>query len=240
MRPLKMLFTEPIILLFSIYSAFVYGLLYLLFEAFPIAFEQNRHWGPVVSTLPFLGVLVGVLISAGLQASYQPIFWKQLDKALAQGKTNNPEARLPPMMLGGILFAAGLFVFGWTASPSIFWLAPIIGAVLIGMGFILIFQNAVNYLIDAFTIHAASAQAANTFFRSLAGAGFPVSSFPILITSIAHTNISSAFRLTHVREPRRSLGFVYAGLHCCSHDSNSILVLLVRCSHPPAQQIYTF
>lgn len=69
----------------------------LLFEAFPIAFEQGRGWSPVISTLPFLAVLVGVLISGCFQAGYQPIFWKQLDKAIAAGKRNNPEARLPPM-----------------------------------------------------------------------------------------------------------------------------------------------
>lgn len=192
-RPLRMLVTEPIILLLATYNAFVYGLLYLLFEAFPIAFEEVRGWSPVVSTLPFLAVLVGVLISAVLQASYQPYFWKQLDKAKAAGKHNNPEARLPPMILGGIFFTIGLFLFGWTSPVTYHWILPVIGATLIGAGFILIFQvgvilaiqplltsqNAVNYLIDAFTMHAASAQAANTFFRSLFGAGFPLFAVPM-------------------------------------------------------------
>lgn len=139
-RPLSMLVTEPIILLLAIYNAFVYGLLYLLFEAFPIEFEQTRGWSPVVSTLPFLAVLVGVLISGCLQAAYQPYFWKQLDKAKAAGKPNNPEARLPPMMLGGILFTTGLFLFGWTSGVNYAWILPVIGAGFIGAGFILIFQ----------------------------------------------------------------------------------------------------
>lgn len=78
------------------------GLLYLLFEAFPIAFEDIRGWSPVVSTLPFLAVLIGVMISGCLQAAYQPIFWKKLDAAIANGKKNNPEARLPPMSKNSI------------------------------------------------------------------------------------------------------------------------------------------
>lgn len=73
------------------------GLLYLLFEAFPIAFEDGRGWSPVIGSLPFLAVLVGVCISGCLQAAYQPIFWRKLDAAIAAGKKNNPEARLPPM-----------------------------------------------------------------------------------------------------------------------------------------------
>lgn len=204
-RPLRMLVTEPIISLLPIYNTCVCMcsslglevqpltvldcLLYLLFEAFPIAFHEGRGWSPVVLTLPFLAVLVGVLISGCLQASYQPIFWRKLDAAIAAGKKNISEARLPPMskdlkellqrrdadsmkVLGGIFFTTGLFLFGCTASPTYYWILPVIGAAFIGVGFILIFQNAVNYLIDAFTMHAASAQAANAFFRSLFGAGF--------------------------------------------------------------------
>jgi len=162
-RPLTMLATEPIILSLAIYNSFVYGLLYLLFEAFPIEYQQHRRWTPVQGSLVFLAVLVGVIISGGIQASYQPYFWKQLDKAHKQRKKNDPEARLPPMFLGAVLFAAGLFMFGGSSSPSKSAAIGIVGAGMIGSGFILIFQNAVNYLIDAFTIHAASAQAANTF-----------------------------------------------------------------------------
>lgn len=174
-----MLFTEPIIFSLAVYNAFVYGLLYLLFEAFPIEFQEHRGWTPVEGSLIFLAVLVGVVISGGIQASYQPIFWKQLEKAHQEGKKNNPEARLPPMMCGAILFAAGLFMFGGGSGEKKSAAISIVGAGMIGSGFILIFQNAVNYLIDAFTVHAASAQAANTFLRSLAGAGFPLFATPM-------------------------------------------------------------
>jgi uncharacterized membrane protein YgdD (TMEM256/DUF423 family) len=51
-----------------------------------------------------------------------------------------PEARLPPMMIGSVFFAGGLFLFGWTSSRAVFWLAPIIGTVLMGFGFFTIFQ----------------------------------------------------------------------------------------------------
>ncbi len=71
------------------------------------------------------------------------------------------------MMLGAVLFAAGLFWFGGSSGAEKSAAIGIVGAGCIGAGFILVFQNAVNYLIDAFTIHAASAQAANNFLRSL-------------------------------------------------------------------------
>lgn len=177
--PIMMLVTEPIILCLAIYNAFVYGLLYLLFEAFPIEYEDNRGWTPVQGSLVFLAVLVGVVISGVIQTSYQPIFWKKLDKAHEKGYKNDPEARLPPMMLGSVLFAASLFWFGGGSGAEKSAVIGVFGAGCIGAGFILIFQNAVNYLIDAFTVHAASAQAANTFLRSLAGAGFPLFATPM-------------------------------------------------------------
>ena len=39
-RPLKLLVTEPIVLLLSIYMAFIYGLLYLFLTAYPIVFQR--------------------------------------------------------------------------------------------------------------------------------------------------------------------------------------------------------
>ncbi|PVH78400.1 hypothetical protein DL98DRAFT_494229, partial [Cadophora sp. DSE1049] len=83
------------------------------------------------------------------------------------------------MMLGVVLSAASLFWFGGGSGKEKSPVISVFGAGCIGAGFILIFQNAVNYFIDAFTVHAASAQAANTFLRSLAGAGFPLFATPM-------------------------------------------------------------
>jgi hypothetical protein len=78
------------------------------------------------------------------------------------------------MMLGSIFFSGGLFIFGWTSSPSIHWIAPMIGLVCMGFGFFTIFQAALNYLIDTFQKFSASAVAANTFLRSVFAAAFPL------------------------------------------------------------------
>lgn len=92
-----------------------------------------------------------------------------------------PEARLPPMMIGSVFFAAGLFIFAWTGGDvKIFWIAPIIGAVCIGIGFFTIFQAALNYLIDTFQKNAASAVAANTFLRSCFAGAFPIFIGPLI------------------------------------------------------------
>jgi len=104
-------------------------------------------------------------------------FWgeaKYYNRAFARnGKKPVLEARLPPMMVESILFAAGLFIFGWISDKSISWIAPVIATVLMGFEFFTIFHCALNYLIDTFQRYAASAVAAKTFLRSVFVAAFP-------------------------------------------------------------------
>ncbi|KAJ5721928.1 Major facilitator superfamily domain general substrate transporter [Penicillium malachiteum] len=70
-------------------------------------------------------------------------------------------------MLGSVFFAGGLFIFGWTSPADIHWIAPNIGAVMMGIGILTILQPAMNYLIDTFHSTAASAVATSTFLRSI-------------------------------------------------------------------------
>lgn len=49
---------EPIILCMSIYLSFIYSLLYLLFFAFPIAFEEVRGWNEGLTGTAFIAVMV--------------------------------------------------------------------------------------------------------------------------------------------------------------------------------------
>ena len=99
------------------------------------------------------------------------------------------------MVPGTIFLPFGLLLNGWTAQNRVFWLVPDIVrplplyhlprpifliepriqcTVFLGAGMILNFQSIQTYVIDAFTLHAASALAAVAFLRSLAGFGFPL------------------------------------------------------------------
>ena len=168
-----MLFTEPMVACIAFYASFVYGLLYLTLEVFPIVFEEARGWGPVVGSLPFLiGVLSAVVVNLG----NQPRYARALEAA--NGKPV-PEARLAPMAVGSFLFAIGLWWFGWTSTPRIHWLSPVFAAVFIGAGFNIIFQQCINFLIDTYGLYAASAVSANTFLRSVFAAGLPLAAQPM-------------------------------------------------------------
>ncbi|MCJ1409724.1 hypothetical protein MMC19_003807 [Ptychographa xylographoides] len=169
-RPFQMLMT-PICFLIAIYASFVYGILYANLAAFPIEFEEERGWNVFVGALPFLGLLIGIILGGLANILNSKFYAKRFH---ANGDKAVPEARLPPMMVGSVFFAAGLFIFGWTSDRDIPWIAPVIGTVLLGFGFFTIFQSALNYLIDTFEKYAASAIAANTFLRSILALAFPL------------------------------------------------------------------
>ncbi|KAK3651112.1 hypothetical protein LTR56_005876 [Elasticomyces elasticus] len=175
-RPIVMLTTEPMVTCIAIYASFVYGLLYLTLEVFPIVYRQNRGMGQIVSTLPFLGLFVGVLFAVGINLANQPRY----ARIVAQNKGRAvPEARLPPMLIGGFLFTLGLFWFGWTADPKFHWSIPTIATAFIGAGFNVIFQQCINFLVDTYSLYAASAVSANTFLRSLFAFGLPLAARPM-------------------------------------------------------------
>ncbi|KIW31614.1 uncharacterized protein PV07_03241 [Cladophialophora immunda] len=170
-RPWILLFKEPIVLLLSLYIAIVYGTLYLLFGAYPIVFQEVRGWSEGVGGLPFLGVAVGMV--AGIVFASWTNKW-YTDEAAENGGVAPAEARLPPAMYGAVAIPIGLFWFAWTNYASIHWISPVMAGVPFGYGFTVIFLAVTNYLIDAYTIFAASVLAANTVLRSLFGAAFPL------------------------------------------------------------------
>ncbi|KAL8867338.1 MAG: hypothetical protein Q9174_005727, partial [Haloplaca sp. 1 TL-2023] len=145
-RPFQMLAT-PICFFVALYASFVYGILYANLASFPIAFQEERGWNQVVGALPFLALLLGIIVGGVLNILNTKFYNKRFR---ANGCRAVPEARLPPMMIGSLFFAGGLFIFGWTSPRDISWVGSCFGAAAIGLGFFCVFQGALNYLIDTF------------------------------------------------------------------------------------------
>ncbi|GAQ42263.1 MFS transporter [Aspergillus tubingensis] len=170
-RPWKLLFREPIVFLFSAYLALIYGTLYMLFAAYPIIYQQHFGWNQGIGGLAFLGIFVGMILAL-LYTILDNKRYVQIAKE--SGGQATPEARLPPCIIGGVAIPVGLFWFAWTNSPSIHWISSVLSGVGFGFGMVLVFLSVLNYLIDTYTIYAASVLAASAFTRSLFGAAFPL------------------------------------------------------------------
>jgi hypothetical protein len=121
-----------------IYTAFVLGILYLFFGAFPLIFSTNHGFVLWESGLTFLGLMIG-LVGALLT---NPLWHKNYQRLIAKENANvpeekrsqrpDPELRLPPAILGGILVPISLFWVGWTTYSSVHWIVPIIGSIFFG------------------------------------------------------------------------------------------------------------
>lgn len=171
-RPWVMIIREPILALVTAYLSFLYGVLYLLFEAFPITFQEGRGWNQGVGSLPFLSFVVGIVMGNGVIAYSTATNFKKA--FIKNGNKPVPEERLPPMIIGAIVLPIGLFWFAWTSDPNITWVPQVLSSALLGMGCLITFWQGINYIIDCYGFYANSAIAINTFVRSIAGAGFPL------------------------------------------------------------------
>jgi hypothetical protein len=153
------------------YIALVYSILYLIFFAYPIAFQMGRGWKPGIASLPFLSLMIGIICaSVGMAIDSRTRVAKKIKQ---QGKLV-PEDRLAPMIIGGIALLIGLFWFAWTSNPHINFWPQIIAGVPIGAGITSIFFPGLLYITDVYLANAASGLAANCAVRSLSAAGFPL------------------------------------------------------------------
>jgi MFS family permease len=181
-RPAKLLIFSPIVLATSIYVGIVYGYLYLLFTTFSVVFQGTYHFSSGSVGLTFMGLGVGSILGLGFFGWSSDRMLKNKTKdadviAAASGQRSSgmkPEYRLPPMLPGAVLIPVGLFVYGWTAQFHVHYIVPILGTGLIGIGNIAVFMCISTYLVDAYTLYAASALAANTVIRSVMGAVLPL------------------------------------------------------------------
>jgi len=177
-RPLRMICFELIVLATCIYLSVAYGIFYMFFEAYPIVFQGIYHQSPGISGFMFLPIAAGASGATGIFLYYDSI----LRRAQSQNKpwTQKEESRrLPLACLGGPMYVIALFWLGWTARESIPFWVPMLAGLPFGMGFILIFMALLNYLTDAYEIFAASAMAASSCCRSLAGAVLPFAATPL-------------------------------------------------------------
>jgi multidrug resistance protein len=171
-RPMKMLILSPIVGLMSTYIAINYGILYLFFTTVTFVFEDQYHFSSGAVGLSYIGVGVGMIVGMACLGIMSDRIIKQ-QQAIGDVK---PEHRLPLILTlpGAIGLPIGVFIYGWTTYYKVHWIVPIISTSLIGVGNLTAMMTIQTYLVDAFTIHAASAIAANTVLRSVFGAVLPL------------------------------------------------------------------
>ncbi|KAM4056633.1 major facilitator superfamily protein [Hirsutella rhossiliensis] len=129
-RPPKMLFRSAILSSVSLYIAFVYGCLYLLFNTIPVVFRDSYHWSVGLTGLVYLALFVGYavgLLSFSLLSDRTVVHM-----TATNGGVYEPEMRLPDCMWFALILPITFFWYGWSADKALHWIVPVIGIVPFG------------------------------------------------------------------------------------------------------------
>ncbi|KAJ9609128.1 hypothetical protein H2200_006899 [Cladophialophora chaetospira] len=172
-RSFGMLFTQPIVQVLALYMAFSYGVLYLALSTFPALYGTVYGESLGISGLNYISLGLGFFIGAPLCGKAGDKIYRKL-KAKHPQHIGKPEYRMPIVIPFAFFVPVGLLVYGWSAQNKTHWIVPNIGSFLFGIGTIAAFQCVTTYLVDTYARFAASAVAAVTILRSLAGFSFPL------------------------------------------------------------------
>ncbi len=121
-RPFKLLGTQPIVQVWSLYCAYLYGILYLLIATFPTVWTDYYGESVSIGSLNYMSLFVGMGIASQLGTRLADRYYRKL--CAENGGQSRPEFRLPVLTVGAVLVPIGLFWYGWSARPSVHWIVP--------------------------------------------------------------------------------------------------------------------
>ncbi|KAH6668770.1 putative MFS multidrug transporter [Halenospora varia] len=182
-RPTEFLLTYPIIQILSFYSAYSFGLLYIVHSTFPTLWTEVYHQSTSQSGLNFISIAVGFTL--GVQIGSRLMDWgfvylRKREVKRSGGKFTLeslplvPEHRIPLLLPATLIVPIGLLIYGWTAQYHLHWILPNIGIAIFSGGTTIATQVQTSYTIDTYPEYTASALAAISVMKSLAGFAFPL------------------------------------------------------------------
>lgn len=175
-RPAKMLVRSPIVVIVSLFLAIGYSYMYLMFTTFTSVFETTYGFSSGEAGLTYLGIGIGSLLG---QYALDFFMKRHIKKQLAKNGEVQPEDHLPSLIFAGFFMSIGLFCYGWSLEYKVHWMVPILGTSLCGVAIIIFFLAVQTYLVEAYTIYAASAIAASTVVRCVFGLVVPLAGPPL-------------------------------------------------------------
>lgn len=180
-KPWEINALDPAILFTTVYMGLCYGVYYSFFEVSPfLPLSTHPHTNTKPQSLPLVypvyyaftaestGLIFLVILPACVLAFTVHVLYLKY-RVFPRLKTNtfgDLENHLLPGLAASPLIAIGLFIFAWTARPSIHWMAPTFGLGLTIFGIYFIAQSVLLYIPNIYPRYAASIFAANSLSRS--------------------------------------------------------------------------
>ena len=153
LHPAEITVKDPAIAFATLYTAFAYSIYYSFFEFFPAVFIGFHGFNLGQLGLAFLCITVSVVIAIICYFAY--LYFVVNPRIVANGLPE-PETRLLPALGLSIAVPVGLFIYAWTSSPDLPWIAPLIGVGLYNLSIFIIFQCIFLYVPFVYPQYAAS------------------------------------------------------------------------------------
>lgn len=177
-KPMEISIKDPAIAFVNIYSSIIYGIYYSFFEVFPLVYGPMYGFNIGENGLVFLCVLVACAIGIIIYAAYLHFY---LIPDINANGMRAQEHRLVPALVFAFGPVIGLFLFAWTANPSIHWIASVIGITIYAASAFIVFQCIFVYVPLSYPTYAASLFASNDFLRSSLACGSILFARPLFI-----------------------------------------------------------
>lgn len=171
-RPVRILFTQPIVFTMATYQALCFAITYSLYTQMEKIYGDGYGFDTLQVGMTYLGPGFGFLVAVLFLVPRIDTVFNTLTRR--HNGMEKPEYRLPLANVGSVLIPISLFWFAWTVEIHAHWFVTILSTFFYGLGQIAIFNCTQNYYIDAFENYAASAIAAGALFRSIVGGIVPL------------------------------------------------------------------
>jgi multidrug resistance protein len=165
-RPIRMMFTQTIIVVMGLYQAYLYGLMYMILTTFPTLWRESYHQSVSIGGLNYISLGLGYCV--GLQVCFSTVLIHRLTVSNASqvsGRLQDaiyrhlkqrcngegqPEFRIPLLLPVSLLvLPLGFLLYGWSAAHKLHWIVPNIGAFIFAAGIMMGFNALMTYVIDS-------------------------------------------------------------------------------------------
>ncbi|CAG8177144.1 unnamed protein product [Penicillium nalgiovense] len=156
-RPLFLFFTESVVFVSTLWSAFTVGTLYLFTQSVEQVFEELYGWTPAQAGYVQSAVVVGELLGWVCTLFSGKLYFDSASRNKEIPGTPIPEARLYLAIVGGVFgISGGMFTYAWTSYPDFPWIAPAVGLAMVGAGSVIVVTGISDYVVDAYSKYAGS------------------------------------------------------------------------------------
>ncbi|KAF9884956.1 hypothetical protein FE257_000865 [Aspergillus nanangensis] len=174
-RPVILVFTEPVLFVSTLWSAFTVGTLFLFTQSVEQVFMELYGWNVSQTGFVQCSIVIGECVGWSLNFISRHLYFASASRNKETPGTPIPEARLYMAILGGVFgISGGMFTYAWTSYPDFPWIAPAISLGMVGAGSVLVVNGVSDYVVDAYSQYSGSAMGAVATGENLFSAFLPL------------------------------------------------------------------